>query len=379
MSAPFLSIDIETTGLDEKTCQILEIGIVCDDLHDREMQPAKAGRIVILHEKLSIPTDLPPALMAKHSALFLEQSIARTKPWAQGPDVLFHVSGEDLPLPHATQPTWFCVPKNLSAAIFGVIGSMGLPNDSKFLIAGKNFPSFDLKFLAEAGLYNSLVVSKINNDDFAGWAVLAGQHGFKKQQQPTLYKGLPETPTTIEELRSWVMNNVPQSEWAESWTFRHRHRYLDPGMLWMEPTDTIPPDLNECMIRAKLDWDPAFDHKAVPEAAAVARLVKLGMHRFWDRAPVAAPEGEIILPTTAEVLAEKMPDEIARGIGVQDDPDARARSRYSGHEDAIPGLGGHSVPADDSLIPGEVERAAEENSESTTNSDVQPLEVADQQ
>lgn len=51
-----------------------------------------------------------------------------------------------------------------------------------------------------------------------------------------------------------------------------RHRSIDPGTLWMKPTDEKVPNTKECMCRAGIDGEVA--HTAVEDAIVVIKLIR---------------------------------------------------------------------------------------------------------
>ena len=63
------------------------------------------------------------------------------------------------------------------------------------------------------------------------------------------------------------LNKIPG--WNE---IRHAHRYLDIGNLYVQPSDDIIPDLQECLNRA--DFTMNIKHTAYDDALAVWNLMK---------------------------------------------------------------------------------------------------------
>ena len=55
--------------------------------------------------------------------------------------------------------------------------------------------------------------------------------------------------------------------------FKFYHKYIDVGPLYLKPTDTEPPSLDECLQRAGIN--KAVDHTAVGDAMDTIRCLKL--------------------------------------------------------------------------------------------------------
>ena len=115
---PYLSIDIETTGLDAPRHQILEVGVVLDDL-DASLDDA-----VVFHRHI-VPDD--GQYLGDPYALALNQRI-----------LIEH---------HQRDPKYqFCGRKEFAAELHSWLAEIGMV-DTKLSIAGKNFGGFDSFFL----------------------------------------------------------------------------------------------------------------------------------------------------------------------------------------------------------------------------------------
>ena len=114
---PYVSIDIETTGLDPDTCQTLEIGAVFDDW--------------------TLPIRELPVF---HCYVVHEQIVGNPFALAMNADILRRLSspqqGEDCLLPGA-----------VADALAAWIGRCGWDLSKSITPAGKNFASFDRQFL----------------------------------------------------------------------------------------------------------------------------------------------------------------------------------------------------------------------------------------
>ncbi|MHC4121626.1 MAG: 3'-5' exonuclease [Planctomycetota bacterium] len=114
MNSKFVSVDIETTGLDPETCQTIEIGAVIADWNDPEA-PTSEFHCYVLHPQYKGD----PYALSMHPHIF--RSIARDE-------------GRILPAEHVMPELheWL-------AEHFGHVGP--------YTVAGKNFAGFDQKFL----------------------------------------------------------------------------------------------------------------------------------------------------------------------------------------------------------------------------------------
>ncbi len=131
MKHPYVSIDIETTGLDPETCQVLEIGAVIDDWHT-PYQLLPKFRCYVKH----------PQVIGEPYALSMHPKILRAIATGQTLDGPFGNGGwkeGEVPI---YQPE----------AVTGIFLQWLYSNrlhlsDEKIVVAGKNFGSFDLQFL----------------------------------------------------------------------------------------------------------------------------------------------------------------------------------------------------------------------------------------
>lgn len=186
----FLSMDIETTGLDESYCQILEIGAVLGDL-------------------TTTPVDDLPFFNRR---LYFDKVIG--EPYAL--NLNYKLVGDMAN--RVSMPGFFeyIHPDSVWSHLTAWLESNGvqLYEKNKITVAGKNFASFDRRFLVKLPRWN-----------------------------------------------------------ASSF----HHRTIDPGNLfWLPESDTVLPDTKECISRAGLDWDSKLLHSAVADARLVVELVRAG-------------------------------------------------------------------------------------------------------
>lgn len=184
----FLSIDIETTGLDESFCQILEIGMVLGDLTDTPVDELPFFNRRLYYDRV----------VGEPFALWLNYKlIGEMANRVSMPDFFEYIHPDSL-WSHLT----------LWMEAHGIYGE-------KQTVAGKNFASFDRRFLVKLPRWNASAF---------------------------------------------------------------HHRTIDPGMLFWNPSDDkVLPDTRECIRRAGLDWDPTLLHLAVEDARLVVELVRAGI------------------------------------------------------------------------------------------------------
>lgn len=190
-----LAIDLETTGLDPKTDQILEIGMV----HQAKDGGRRTFHAYVTHSvysgnaiALSMNADILRTIGKLETARRKNEEMVETL--LEYEEAAFHIAN------------WF----KFLADTEGV---------SKFVPTGKNVGSFDLAFL----------------------------------------KMLPG--------------------WEAAGKYLH-HRCMDPGPIFTRPSDEVPPDLKECMVRAGI---PAqVDHRALSDATAVLDVLHQRQIRHED-------------------------------------------------------------------------------------------------
>lgn len=118
----YVSIDLETTGLDPSYCQILEVGMVEDDLEHPEISVSelRTFHCYVTHDKI----------VGEPFALALNHEIIRRISKSQAP-YKYVDAGKLL----SEMCVWF--------------RSLGYDTRTKITVAGKNFANFDALFLAK--------------------------------------------------------------------------------------------------------------------------------------------------------------------------------------------------------------------------------------
>ena len=118
---PYVSIDLETTGLNPDCCQILEVGAVYDDWSKPLKELPVFHRYVVHHAYRGQPYAL-----------------------AMNADILRRLSG-------VTSGEDFCRPEDIGDQFEFWLASCGWDTKKPITPAGKNFSSFDLPFLKMVG------------------------------------------------------------------------------------------------------------------------------------------------------------------------------------------------------------------------------------
>lgn len=140
----YASIDIETTGLDEEWCQVLEIGVVVDDTDwwwgddFRPVEDLKTYRITLLHDRIE---GQPYALQMNQKILHRIATFDRRK-------TVYDCENEE-----------YVYPTKAAATLGAFLKREGFMTeaDPRFTAAGKNFGSFDKQFLKRLPGWNKHV------------------------------------------------------------------------------------------------------------------------------------------------------------------------------------------------------------------------------
>jgi len=187
----YVAIDIETTGLDPIQDQILSFGAVIDDLALPDSAEKPTFQRFISWDRVSGH----PFALARN-ALILTAVLEKTV------DGIIEIN-------------------DLAGHFAYWIGSHGL---DKFSVAGKNFGTFDDRFLSVVPCWKKLV--------------------------------------------------------------KYHHRFIDPAMyFWIPYVDRVLPDMQTCCVRAGLP--DIVTHTALDDAITVTRLVRAGIRRCGiQRVPV---------------------------------------------------------------------------------------------
>lgn len=120
----YMSIDIETSGFDPDKCQILEIGVVLDDLLHPEIPIYDLPTATFFVENPTVHWEREAFLLHRKAGAC--RSVGLNEQWAT------HSNGGSLDM----------IQTNLLALWRNEVGG-----DEEIIAAGKNFASFDLLFL----------------------------------------------------------------------------------------------------------------------------------------------------------------------------------------------------------------------------------------
>lgn len=130
----YLSIDLETTGANPDTCQIIEFAAVLEDTSSPQVpvEDLPCIRLVVHHEHLSGNV----AALALNAKLLQQIADAAAK--------------NNLPPDH-------CLPLEVLPRFAEFLDKQGVDRKRSLVAAGKNFASFDLPFLYQLPGYGELI------------------------------------------------------------------------------------------------------------------------------------------------------------------------------------------------------------------------------
>jgi hypothetical protein len=247
---PYVSIDIETTGLNPSTCQTLEVGAVIDDWKT-PIDRLPRFRRVLVYEHV---TGSPYAMALNAGLLKLIGNVPKDPPqpihdavatWAEKCAIKQDVSLVATMLfgahPHIC---WWNIPNTLLSM---------MPSSQDLLELAANPPGISCYCQPNRFAYLFHVWLKINGIDPK--SVQAAGKNFASFDMQFLYR-LPGFTSVI----------------------KFRHRVLDPAILYWQPEDERLPDSKTCYERAGIDTKVA--HTAVEDALAVVRLIRIGVKRL---------------------------------------------------------------------------------------------------
>ncbi len=209
----YISLDIETTGLDPKKNQIVEVGAVLDEIGSTTpIEELPKFRAVLIHDEMVMENYCANL----HRDLWVEMAVAV----CQYEDTIDMVGFVDDMLP-GKEHTYYCRPEVFETLFHNWIG--------------KNYLG---PFSAEQ-MRNNLETIKIN---------VAGKN-----------------PGTFD---------IPFLEALPGWQglVKFRRRVLDPASHCIQPDDEHIPDLQECLKRCGLEG--TVNHTAVNDAIDVIRVIR---------------------------------------------------------------------------------------------------------
>lgn len=127
---PYVSVDIETTGLDPQTCQVLELGAVIDDWRE-DVATLPKFRAILKHKEIHGD----PSAIQMNAALI---KLIATVPRQAGRDVEALTPEESMTVPDSVVPDFLAW-----------LARHRIDTTKGFQPAGKNFASFDKPFLEQ--------------------------------------------------------------------------------------------------------------------------------------------------------------------------------------------------------------------------------------
>ena len=249
---PYVSIDIETTGLDPATCQTLEIGAVIDDW-TRPIDQLPVFRRVLAWEQV---TGSPYAMAMNANLLKFIGNRPRDKDacpyvalntWIEKCAIVKEaIPYDDILKLLGDEPiAWYEIPNFLAGTqcnIPEIVKLSGNPPGISCFCYDYELPGL-----------------------FADWLTV---HGFSPRSVQAAGKSFAAFDMQF-------LYRLPQFN-------RHvnfRHRVLDPAILFWESEDEKLPDSKTCYERAGIG--DKVSHIAVEDALAVVSLVRRGIKRIW--------------------------------------------------------------------------------------------------
>jgi oligoribonuclease len=162
----FVSIDLETTGLNERTCQILEFGAAFEDEVSHISQLPTFRRIILRRQ-----------IKGEPYALWLNADLIKQIADYNPSDI----ANENV----------FCDERILLGEFMGWVRSLGL-DPMNVIAAGKNFAKFDLQFIKRLPNYGKLVKFHHRIVDPTGYYTLPTDIEPPNTQTCLKRAGLPE-------------------------------------------------------------------------------------------------------------------------------------------------------------------------------------------
>jgi len=143
---PYVSIDIETTGLDEDTCQVLSVGAVIDDWKT-PVEELPTFHCYLDHQ---IFTGTAYAL-SMHPAIFRAIALDGT-----GEEEEEEEEEEE----DGNVGLFVCHPDDIAVEFENWLSYNQIARDRKLVVAGKNFGAFDHQFLKRLPDWKSMIHMK---------------------------------------------------------------------------------------------------------------------------------------------------------------------------------------------------------------------------
>lgn len=140
MLVKYISVDLETTGLDPDRHQILEIGAIFDDTEDRTTPEKDLPRLrIVILPSIAGNGDITgsPEALIMNAGLIREIAEVRADPSKKRPGTIY------------------CQPERVSETMALWLRELGFgkyPGFDGITAAGKNFAGFDRRFLEKVGV-----------------------------------------------------------------------------------------------------------------------------------------------------------------------------------------------------------------------------------
>jgi hypothetical protein len=266
----YVSMDIETTGLDEDTCQVLEFGAVIDDCVSPVAELPTFRKIVVRQEFRG-----QPYALWLNSNLFKMIADASTDPWLRlNPHEMAKMCREWTDFAGA----WASDDSVVFRFDTWLQGVEGVSPDDKPGIIDK-FRSWYAATKLECTSIDEL------SKQFALWVAARSLYCYESGlgwqfaqwlrengMDPKKFNAAGKNFASFDDRFLKLLPNFSEQ-------INYRHRVIDPAQLYVLPEDDKLPDTKTCLKRAGLPDTVA--HTAVEDAISVVWLQRIGLRRLW--------------------------------------------------------------------------------------------------
>ncbi|MEN6367617.1 MAG: hypothetical protein ABFC88_12455 [Thermoguttaceae bacterium] len=252
---PYVSIDIETTGLDPETCQTLEVGAVIDDWKSPIDQLPRFRRVFAYETVCGSPMAMSInatllkliANAPKEPKMGTDDAIAK---WVeQFPQESKHLAGAIRQFVGDFNEVWWSLPLRIL-----LVEGMSRRPDSEIFRLAANPPGISC-FCEPADL----------GPLFRSWLTAYGMDP----------KSVQAAGKNFASFDARFLEKIPDF----SKYIKFRHRIIDPAILFWNPAeDERLPDSKTCSERAGGDGKVA--HTAIDDALEVVRMIRMGVKKL---------------------------------------------------------------------------------------------------
>jgi hypothetical protein len=278
----FLSIDVETSGLEPYRNSVLEIAMAVFSTEDPSFR-SPVGRIVMLHPDGVVLDRMPSKPALSVLRLLKESFLAMEQDWFASGHAIRFVPAEEAIVPGAPS-TLYVRSGFLAKAICTILGDLDFLTTESVTVGGKN-PQFDISFLKAAGAYEETEYR------LSRQGVLSAEEDFENAESFVAFVGDRQHAETLlliakqteseEQFFDRASREVPHTAWSRPWRFRHHRRLLDAGNFWVRHDDECVPSLAEVASRAGITFpqvpDAASLHSAVIDCIIAGIAIAQGI------------------------------------------------------------------------------------------------------